>query len=261
MINTIDYNFKVLLLKKKSSQNNSLDKTIDDYHTVNNCKTLSRYNKSSNGILNQESKQKMDILPTNFTKISNPIQTHSSLTFANHYTRADSLLAQSCKVNLPKRSATTFLSNLNVVLDPIKKNDLHSSEQIQSIKNFYIKKMADFGFRTFENKPQLLLPQQRQARKSPVKKSISFQAKAFTENIEQMSGLKSQSETKILDQSLDQNDLFKDMFGSDSVISQHTDTQIKSFQDFNSPSFSLKTKSTAKFFSPSLIICKPKLFY
>ncbi len=263
MINTIDYNFKVLLLKKKFSQNKSIDRNVDDYHTVEDKKMLCRYNKSSNGtLLNQESsKPKMETLRTNLTA-SNSLHTHSSLTFANHYNRAESLLAQSCKANLPKRSATTYLSNMNVVLDPIKTTDLnHNPEQIQSIKNFYIKKMADFGFRAFENKPHILLPQQKQARKSPIKKSLSFQAKSSATKTEHVPSLNSESESeiKMLDNSMDKSDLFKDLLGSDYVVSQKSDIQNKSFQDFNSPSFNQKNKSTAKFFSPSLIICKPNV--
>ena len=248
MIDTTDYTFKVLLKRNSSKKNISelSRSTINDEYS-NQTKTNKRkdiryrLNKSSNEVLNANKHDSGSM--NQGSKISSTSTDSSSaalITFTNHF--SNDLFLE--KKLIPNRKSS-YLSNLKIFLEepptPISKNN-------DSIQNFYVKKMVDFGFNASEVESEKLKQLSAYPNKSPdlkllvpLKRARTFyRIKSSQDEI-----LKSDKEPIAMQQpKLKSYDLHKN----------------KSFNEFSS-SLKKKNKSSASkgFFSTSLIICKLKI--
>jgi hypothetical protein len=247
MIDTTDYTFKVLLKRNSSKKNISeLSKSTINDEYINQTKTNKRkdiryrLNKSSNEVLNVNKHDSGSMNQgSKISSTSTDLSSSALITFTNHF--SNDLFLE--KKLIPNRKSS-YLSNLKIFLEepptPISKTN-------DSIQNFYVKKMVDFGFNASEAESEKLKQLSAYPNKSPdlkllvpLKRARTFyRIKSSQDEI-----LKSGKEPIAMQQpKLKSSDLHKN----------------KSFNEFSS-SLKKKNKSSASkgFFSTSLIICKLK---
>lgn len=231
MIDTSDYNFK-LVLKKKSKH----EKPINDYHlpkkssphvkvdhaptSITTPRKLKPYrlNKSSNDILS-EPKAIIDSFTSTSSLSSN------ALHITNHFDTR----------HPPRKSS--YLTNLNLVLDSASKQ-LANNHQLPNWQSFYIKKMVEFGFNPNDD-------HQYQQFKSRSDNAINKLEEPTRSEIDFEKSIKRLKASK-----LERTESTR--LASDKQNQELASSQSKSYYDFSNQ----KNKSATKFFSPSLIICK-----
>lgn len=233
MIDSTDYDFKLLLRKK--AKNNLVDKTINDYHMNRKYKIQNRLNKSSNDLINEP---KAKFIEAYSSSLSARSTTLPLTTITNHFSESNGKHGLAKKLNPTRKSASSYLSNLNLVLDPIKTAKIIDPNQW---KSFYIKKMFDFGFSPFEAQ---IKNENFQSNSDSIIKTRRALHESLDISIQKR--LKSGRE-----------DLFKALKAKHSIQTNDLNSDLsKSYYDFSFNFNNQKNKSAKKFFSPSLIICK-----